>query len=210
MNVLATSISAILFVSLCAGCDFATHEPEPEPEKEMVRSYTKSVLREAENELEESLIAKAEAIYPNRDSVVAAALEPERIPESGFWYYAGFGRVLLPYAITADAVAYYSNLIDALSNGDAAANLKTIYRATFDYRAGVAFRQAHEIPASDRHEKASFERVYVVELSLVWSEGRDLGEAVGMTFWQDRIVVFNEAGEALGVFLDGPTIIAVT
>lgn len=206
MNFPTSAIASVLFVSLFMGCSIA--DVEPEPEQEIVRSYTKSVVREAENELEESLIARAEAIYPARDSVLAATFHPERIPDSGFWYFAGFDRVLLPYAITVDAVAYYSNLIDALSKGEAADNVQKLVRADLEYRAVVAFSEAYDLLGRDAKVQASFERVNVVELSLKWSEVLGIDHA--MTFWQHRVIVFDEAGALVGVFMDGRPVIAVT
>jgi hypothetical protein len=190
--------TALLLVLALAGCDTDSTEPEVE------RSYSKSVVREAANDFEDSLIAQAEAVYPARDSVVAAAWDPAQVPEVGYWFYGAFDGVLIPYAITGDAVTYYSDLIDALEAGE---ELQFLTEASLDYRATASFREAYTFEGADPETgeplpSESFERVYVVEMSLGWSQY--CGELCAMGINHDRVVVFDEAGELLRVSLDGP------
>ena len=198
-------LSTVLLLSIAlAGCDSGGTEPEVE------RSYSKSIVREAASVFEATLIARAEVVYPPRDSVVAAAWDPVQVPEVGYWFYGAFDGVLLPYAITGDAVTYYSELIDALEAGE---RLQFLTAASLDYRATASFREEYTFEGVDPETleplpSESFERVYVVEMSLKWHQY--CGFDCAMWIDHDRVVVFDEAGDVLRVFLDGPRPIAVS
>ncbi len=196
--------TALLLVIALAGCDSGVTEAEVE------RSYSESIVREAANDFEASLIAQAEAVYPPRDSVIAAAWDPAQVPETEYWYYAGFDGVRIPYAITGDAVAYYADLIDALEAGE---RLQFLTEASLDYRVAVSFRTAYTFEGVDPETleplpSESFERVYVVEMSLAWYQY--CGDLCAMWIDHERVVVFDEAGTLLRVFLDGPRPVAVS
>ena len=206
MSLQSYSIALLLFVTFVTGCDSGDVTPEIE------RSYTKSIVREADSDFEADLITAAETTYPPRDSVLAV-LRPEQregIPETGYWYYSSFDGVLIPFAITADAVAYYSNLIDELESGK---KLQFLMKATFEYRASVTFEETYtfedENPMStDIHASATFEKVYVVRMALNWYQY--CGPICAMWIDHERVVVFDESGAVIQVFLDGPHPVAVS
>ena len=192
---------------LLAACDAAVNELETD-ETATERSYTKTIEREGTSAFEASLIAQAEAAYPPRDSVLAAVLPEQhgQIPETGYWYYSSFDGVLIPYAITGDAVTYYSALIDSLERETSA----FFTQAELEYKADVSFEEAYAAPSPEgvASPQESFERVYVVSMSLKWFQY--CGSLCAMWIDQQRVVVFDASGTLLRVFLDGPTSVLVS
>lgn len=194
-------------ICLAVGCDTNSAEP-------LERSYEKAIVREADNEFEAILIERAESVYPPRDSVLANLPEAyhSSIPEKDYWYYSSVNGVRVPYAITAEAVAYYENLIDAL---EADEEPREMTRAGFEYHASVTFykRYSFEHESSTSEEpwwSEPFERVHVVSLSLRWwGECAPGGPECGIGIRHKRLVVFDEGGGLLRVFLDGESAVAV-
>ena len=182
---------------------------EKENEGELERVYTKSIERNFSNEFEKNLIEKAEAYYPPRDSVVQAANSQMEIPDSLHWYYSGFDGVFIPYAITHDAIEYYSSLIDEF-NQDKSGNFFLV--AELDYSASVSFHDNYQSPSENSRGETvvpqEFESVYVVELILEWHQY--CGPVCAMWINKDRIAVFDESGQLLEVFLDGPIPVPVS
>ncbi|MEM1127970.1 MAG: hypothetical protein AAGI71_15080 [Bacteroidota bacterium] len=201
-------LSFLLLLTVLAGCNAGSTMVE----EEVARSYRTSIVREATSHVEADLIAQAEAVYPPRDSVLAH-VPPERhdrIPETGYWYLDSFDGVRIPYALTGDAVTYYSDLIDALEAGE---QLPFLTEASLEYRATASFRETYTFDGQDpltleALPSVSFERVHVVEMSLAWYQY--CGPVCAMWINHSRIVVFDEAGTLLQVFLDGPRPIAVS
>jgi len=191
---------------LFAGCDSRGGDSDVE------RSYTKSIVREADNAFEAALISQAEAAYPPRDSVLAA-VDPqwhEAIPETGYWYHSSFDGVRIPFTLTGDAVDYYGEIIDVL---EASEEPQFLTRAELEYHASVSFRETytfdHPDPfPADTLPPLSFERAYVVEMTLRWYQF--CGPLCAMWIDHERIVVFDETGTLLRVFLDGPKPVAVS
>ena len=196
---------AVLLSATLAGCASGSGIIEPE----VKRSYTKTVVREAASEFEASLIAQAEAVYPPRDTVVARAWDPAQVAETEYWYHHSFDGVRIPYALTGDAVAYYADLIDTLQadTSEAGERLRSFTHASLDYKATASFRDVYTFEGEDPLTREplpseSFERVYVVHMSLEWSQ--HCGNLCAMWISHERVVVFDEAGTLLRVFLDGP------
>lgn len=212
MKFLLLAIALFLFIGIASGCDSTDVEPEVVAEPEIERSYSKSIVREADNEFESLLIRQAEATYPPRDSVLAAVPPQQHggIPEEGYWYYSSFDGVYILYTITGDAVDYYSGLIDEIEAG---ARLQFLMQAELKYHAAVKFEEAYTIDLEDPRTKEplpthSYQRVYVVSMSLKWFQY--CGPLCAMWIDHERIVIFNEGGELLAVFLDGPHPVAVS
>jgi hypothetical protein len=181
---------------LVAGCD--TVRPDPS------RNFAKSVERIFDNPFEASLIEAAENAYPDRERVVAARPDdaPIEIPETGYWYYDVVHDVLVPYAITGSAVAYYDELLDAVA---ARTSHRFISHAFFAYRARVSFEERFEGPVAEGAEPPEeqvFENVHVVDMELEWSHF--CGFECAVTIEARRMVIFDESGSLLRIFLDGP------
>lgn len=183
-----------------------TTSVKDEPDK-----FTKKIERVASNEFEMNLIYKAESIYPPRDSVIAHIyLLSHSIPDTNLWFYSDFEDILIPYAITSEAISFYDNLIDLISekNGN-----NYYYTANFEYRAEIEFNESYTFEGNDPISgeplpSVSFERVYVVNMILKWKHY--CGVVCGLWLTHNRIVVFDESGNLLNVFYDGPILVAVS
>ena len=202
----------LLMLVLLAACDTAAPvEEDPPPIVPITeRSYAKSITRSFNSPFEESLIAAAEAVYPPRDSVVAAvpAWTDYEIPPTQYWWWWHFDGVLLPYAITGDAVAYYSGLIDFLEADSAGQFLIT---ADLVYEAQVSFESSYTVEGTEDYpleKPAVFKRVYVVSMYLEW--GQYCGILCAMDVTAKRLVVFDEHGTLINVFFDRRHVVIVS
>ena len=194
----------ILFLTIIIFTNSSCQEKTDEFE----RSYTKSIERISSNEFENELIDAAEKYYPPRDSVVKVTYGME-IPYSKYWYYDVFDGVNIPYAITEDAINYYSNLIDELNE-----NKKDNFflAADLNYKAEVSFYESYTSPSLNSRgetvESEEFNSVYVVKMILKWEDY--CGSLCALWINKERVVVFNETGDLLKVFLDGAAPTAVS
>jgi|GEM_PF-747057 len=206
--VIITSI-IFLIVSCNSKKDFSTEPEEPE----ILQKYTKSIERIAGNDFERNLIFNAEAIYPNRDSVFAYMsryIPPSSIPDSNLWFYEVFDNVLIPFAITSHTISYYNDFIDSLSVNN---GYNFFIKANFEYSADIEFKESYTFEGKNLFTEeplpsVTFERVYVVNMSLKWEDY--CGELCALWISHKRIVVFDESGNLLNIFYDGPIPIAVS
>ena len=131
------------------------------------------------------------------------------IPASKYWFYSSFDGIYIPYAITKEAVEYYSNLIDQFNANKSDSFFQT---AELVYSASVEFHENYLSPsANSRGEPVTpeeFESVYVVKLILEWEQY--CGPVCAMWINKERIAVFDETGQLLDVFLDGPIPVPVS
>ncbi|HMB93546.1 MAG TPA: hypothetical protein VKP65_22020 [Rhodothermales bacterium] len=191
----------LVFLAACDAAEPVEEEPPPiVPVTE--RSYTKSITRSFNSPFEESLIAAAEAVYPPRESVVAVVPEwaNYEIPQTDYWWWWHFDSVLVPYAITHEAVDYYSGLIDALKAGE---THQFIITADLVYEAQVSFEFSYSVEGTEDYlleKPVVFKRVYVVSMELEWDQY--CGILCGMSVRGERVVVFDENGTLINVFFD--------
>ena len=209
MKIIFLIIPIILFFISCNSKNIPT-EPD---QKEIEREFTKSIERVFTNNFERDLIFNAESIYPNRDSVlvhISSYIPQYSIPDSNLWFYEVFEGVLIPFAVASKAISYYNYLIDSLSANN---GYNFFITANYEYRAGIEFKENYTFEGEDPITgeplpTVSFENVYVVEMSLKWEDY--CGMECGLWFFHKRIVVFDEFGNLLSVFFDGPIPIAVS
>lgn len=157
--------------------------------------YEANIERIFSDAFEETLIAQAEAVYPSREDVLAVA-QLNDIPDGDLWYYAEAPYdQLLPYAITAECIAYYEQYMADLEAryGDDEPHWRP--QARVDYRAEVAFHDTFEIEGMENTA------VYVVDMDL--SVGYSCGSLCGGGFSKARTVVFDSDGLILAVYGDG-------
>lgn len=205
------TITTALIIGLLAvlgGCNTPT---ETEYEEEIERSYTKTIERTYANAFERALIDSSEAAYMSRDSMLTLLPSSyhDNIPETGYWFFNRTDGVLLPFALTVDAVDYYSNLIDSIEVG---VTHQHIYLAEFEYLASVSFEESYLFESEFESEllpPEQFEQVYVVVLRMQWNHYCIPLENCGLYISSTRIVVFNESGSLKKIFLDGWPIISV-
>lgn len=207
------TFSIIPFIFIFIYCNSKENIPTEPEEKQIDREFTKSIERVATNNFERDLIFSAESIYPNRDSVLAHMsryVPQSSIPDSNLWFYEVFDGVLIPFAITSEAISYYDDLIDSISANN---GYDFFIKANFKYRAEIEFKESYtfegkNLITEEPLPSVSFERVYVVAMSLEWDNY--CGMECGLWISHKRIVVFDESGNLLNVFYDGPIPIAVS
>jgi hypothetical protein len=173
--------------------------PGAEPKKwpPGTTKHTVVVTRKAADEAERRLIAAAEAAQPPRTEVQKAAGET-KLPEQGpLWWYREALGLRVPYALTAEAVEYFTALVRGYGK-----ELFTRYTqpsSRVDYTASVA---AHE---SFQHGERTFTNVRVVTLTLAFDQNFCATGTEGLAFRKERVVVFDAAGAILAIIGDGPT-----
>ena len=136
--------------------------------------------------------------YPAREDVLAVATDwIGDIPEADLWWYDTVSGVRVPFAITKEAVDYYSDLIAQWKKDPHGYGSIVWLSATFKYKADVQ-------PFS-RYEAAGhvFTDVNVVHLVLKWSAF--CGPMCAHAFTKERIVVLNANGDVLAIIGDGTT-----
>jgi hypothetical protein len=147
------------------------------------------------------LIARAEAVCPDRDAVleVYGFFDDERdIPgeDECLWWHDVFDGVRIAYAITDEAIAYYAEVAaDMRDDGRFGPEFLRWLSSRLRYTAGVRFSQDFVSPT------AIYFDVYVVEMELSWSA--TCGFACAHGFTRQRTVVFDEEGNLLEVLYDG-------
>jgi hypothetical protein len=203
-------ISVFFLIILFISCSENNTIPEDEIEQP-TKEYKKNIERIFSNEFERNLIALAESIYPRRDSVLSVTpteLIPF-IPDSNYWFYQAFDGVNIPYAITNEAIVYYSEIIDELN----ASQNSFIYKAIFNYTATAAFYNTFIFEGLDPFtglplQSETFNNVFVVSMNLSWDHF--CGPLCGLYIDHKRIVVFDNQGNLIKVFYDGDIPIAVS
>jgi hypothetical protein len=178
-------IGTVVCAVLCVGC------PQP---AEVV--FGLSVERNFDSPEELELIEIAESIYPAREDVLAV-YEVEYIgepPDGDLWWYTEY-EVRIPYAITTEAIDYYSDVILQLREDHPDPVGPFVPGSFFSYTASVAFYETYE------NEGQTFTDVYVVTMEFDWGDG--LFFLSGGGFQKMRVVVLTPDGEPLGIFGDG-------
>jgi hypothetical protein len=139
----------------------------------------------------------AENTYPSRDSVIAAnrgarfRAPPIAESDSLVWWWSQSHGIMIPYAITTDAVQYYLARVERYREGHS--------------RSQVRFRYIANVERADvlEHGDHAYANVHVVRMHLYW--WHSCGELCGLSFGRERTVVVAESGEVLFVDGDGDT-----
>jgi hypothetical protein len=169
------------------------------------------VSREAADKQEFAMIAVAEAAQPSKDTLRQAAEARDRDDPLGLaqpkeakppvgdkvWWYKEQLGIRIPCAITADAVAYYSDLVGKY--GKQVLKRYTEPSSRLDYHAGVKFHK--ELKLGDK----TFNDVHVVTLKLTFDQNFVATTTEGMHFQKERTVVLDGKGKLLHISGDGPT-----
>ena len=207
-----------------AGCDSVVdvgdsdEEEVEEEEEEVERSLSKTIERNYDTEFKAALIDSAEAAYPPRDSVVDAALihtsvnfDEDDIPESEFWWYTSFDHVLIPFAITGDAVEYYISLMEAIKDERSHGFIKEV---EFEYIADISFKEEYNFEwtkySRDIYEELTgqeapeykYKQVYVIDKKLSWYHS--CVEHCALNVYIERVVIFDQDGKLKSIYYDGP------
>jgi Carboxypeptidase regulatory-like domain len=172
------------------------------------RAFTAEVRRNFQNAEEEHLLRIAEETYPPAEAVLAIAEErPGRdapLKQERLWWYGSFDGVRLPYAITLDAVRYYTELVQTMGKGESGRTGGIrMKRAKFSYIANISPRRS-----TVSRDGRVFEDVYVVEMRLSWSNY--CGSLCACSFSLDRTVLLRRDGTVLCVFGDRKPMVVVS
>ncbi|MCX6872199.1 MAG: hypothetical protein NTW21_00085 [Verrucomicrobia bacterium] len=191
--------------------------PDSKP-KEWPADPTKhqvTIRREATDDKQSAMIAAAEAAQPSKEALRKAAdardrndplglAQPKEAPlpagDKVWWYKEQFG-IRIPCAITADAVAYYSELVGTY--GKQALNRYMQPSSRLDYHAGVKFHKEFKL------DDKTFNDVHVVTLKLIFSQNFVATQTEGMQFEKERVVILDAKGKVLHLSGDGPTEVPV-
>ena len=169
------------------------------------------VRREAADKQQAAMIAAAEAAQPSKETLRQAAEARDRNDPLGLaqpkeakapvgdkvWWYKEQLGIRIPGAITADAVTYYSDLVEKY--GKQVLKRYTEPSSRLDYHAGVKFHK--EFKLGDK----TFNEVHVVTLKLTFDQNFVATTTEGMHFQKERVVVLDGKGKVLYVSGDGPT-----
>jgi hypothetical protein len=165
--------------------------------------YVVNVERHFQNAQEEGLIGLAEAACPSIDALAGECAVFDGPDHDCHWWCDSFDGVLVPYAITAEAIQYYTELVHTFEAA-AAEDPQNAFMlsASLSYSATIGFHETVEI------EGTTFTRVYKVDMTMDWSDY--CGPLCAMFFDKTRTVLLTESGEVVGIWGDGPTDFAVS
>jgi hypothetical protein len=169
------------------------------------------IRREATDAKQTAMIAAAEAAQPSKETLRQAAEARDRNDPLGLaqpkeakapvgdkvWWYKEQLGIRIPCAITADAVAYYSDLVGKY--GKQVLKRYTEPSSRLDYHAGVKFHK--EFKLGDK----TFNDVHVVTLKLTFDQNFAATTTEGMHFQKERVVILDDKGKVLHISGDGPT-----
>jgi len=176
--------------------------------------FRASIHRVAANANEARLIALAEQLYLNSDSIVARATKPEererwlayangvstrpvKVPQRSAgspadrWWLDQFDETWIAFAVTAGAVDYYLGRLHDYAAGRSPFG----FSATDTADHGALIYTARVVPSSDAGV------AQVVELELHWTYS--CGWLCAMTFELTRRIFFDAAGRPVRVEGDG-------
>jgi hypothetical protein len=185
---------------------FIVYEPDMTIELPNVDEHddfgTVKIARKFDNLTEEGLLRKAEAVYPGPSEMLrlffvnwAGWPFGQNGPMEPFWGVPVKGEHNAS-VVTARAVRYYYDERQDYTKSPKLGPIAEVSRITLGYD-GV-------IRHFDRfaHVGASFEDVYVADMTLVWDF--QCGGLCGRGFKRNKVVVLNRHGDVISLFMDAP------
>lgn len=126
--------------------------------------------------------------------------QPENnLPDAEPKWWSGYAATILQTEIvTAGAVVYYQKLSEQLNQ-----NKDKIKENGFTFRY-TALKYLSSIKKLEKYERSGkiFNNIYVADMTLTWSQS--CGFLCGHGFTRNKIVILNENGDVLEMFLDDP------
>jgi hypothetical protein len=164
-------------------------------------NYKIEIVRSSNNTFEAGMLAKAEAVYGNQDGYIRMILtDPlswaEESPEQAapLWGSRGNDNVQVTEVITASAVRYYYDLSISSRKHRKFRTVFPMISTSLKYAAAIRHYDKYE------HSEKKFSDVYVADLNLEWSS--ICGGLCGIGFKRNKLVVLDNKGEVLALFLD--------
>ena len=187
---------------------FVVYQPDLTIELPSVDRKTRTgplkIVRSYANLTEETMLRKAEAVYPAPSVMIhqlfymwdgwptgklSDNLEP-------IWGNRGNDEIMQTETITASAVRYYYDLVLAAETNPKTSSGVNVMSTDLNYAAGIQYLDRY------KHGEDSYEGVYVANLDLSWSF--ICGGLCGMGFSRNKVVVLDRHGEVIALYLDAP------
>ena len=192
-------MSAFLLGVVCSGPVTAAVTPDSKP-KEWLANPAKhkvSIRREVANKKESAMIAAAEAAQPRMEALRKAAGEGEVPAGDKVWWYEEKLGIRIPYAITAETVAYYSEVVGNYG--------KQVFNRYIEPSSQLDYHASSKMHKEFRLDGKTFKDVHVVTLKLSFAQSFAATQTEAMEFRKERVVILDDAGKVLHVSGDGPT-----
>ncbi len=163
--------------------------------------HTVTIVRNALDDAGRRLIARAEGLQPDRAELAKAAGDV-LLPREGkvWWCREQFG-IRIPYAVTGDAVSYYTGLVT--SYGKTSMKRYAEPSSALKYTASVTRQERFELDGK------SWQNVDVVILKLEFRQSFCASGTEAFGFTKERTVIFGADGKVLHVSGDGVTDVPV-
>ena len=147
------------------------------------------------------MIARAEGLQPDRAELVKAAGDVPLPREGKVWWCREQFGIRIPYAVTGDAVTYYSGLV----TGYGKMRMKRYAEpsSALKYTAAVKRHERFEVDGKN------WQNVDVVTLKLEFRQAFCASGTEAFGFTKERTVVFDAQGKVLHVSGDGVTDVPV-
>jgi len=155
-----------------------------------------SIVREAENETAKNMIAAAEAAAPPVEALNAAKEEHGSDNDTNWAHKEELG-ILIPYAITSEAVDYFTELVGKFQEQSVERYIEP--SSHFSYRASVTFHENFTL------NDTNLANVHVVTLWMEFSQNFATTMTEGMFFSKERTVILDEEGHVVHIDGDGDT-----
>jgi hypothetical protein len=130
--------------------------------------------------------------------IIAEEAPPASLP---LWSGEPIDGVLIALAVNREAVLYYTEMIHQIQQGNFPSRIE-FSSAKFDYQAHI---EHHE---EFRYAEKLYNSVDVVTLELKWQHS--CGNLCGLSYEQQRQVVFDASGDILAIIGDGRSYIIVS
>lgn len=163
------------------------------------------ISRQFADPIEDKLLKIAEAVYPNPKENKAELFKNWRYYSQQTitlplgeprWWSGSFDTILSTRIVTTGAVLYYLEVTDKLKN-----NNNMLKEESFTFQ-NTNLKYWSFIKKFEKYERngKTFENVYVADINLTW--GQICGGLCGHGFTRNKVVVLNEKGNVLDLFLD--------
>jgi hypothetical protein len=159
--------------------------------------HTVTIVRSASEEAGRTLIARAEGLQPDRAELVKAAGDVPLPREGKVWWCREQFGIRIPYAVTGDAVTYYTGLV--VGYGKARMKRYAEPSSALKYTAAVKRQDRFELDGK------TWQNVDVVTLKLEFRQSFCASGTEAFGFTKERTVVFDAQGKVLHVSGDGVT-----
>ena len=170
-------------------------------------SHKIEITRRFDSPEVDEFLKKAEAVYPSAEKISHNLFENWRYfsqPEASLpygepkWWTGYFDTILSTEIVTTGAVLYYQNLSEQLqkNNDKIKENSFTFHSTELKYLASIKKLKKYE------RNGQTFNDIYLADMTLIWSQA--CGGLCGHGFTRNKVVILDENGNILEMFLDAP------